>query len=273
MKKINKNLVGILIALIIANGIWIVYDIRKEIKYNEEASQRQIKNNDQILLDIYRKLDSLERKDAVKKSLQEKLETKMLKGSVAVYSIRQKGMGSGTVIKKTFNTMHILTCYHVIADYFTEENVLPTEKITVNYNFITYAVDVLKVDKAHDLALLKAYFNDPNLEEIKIADNTPKKGDIVYTVGNPMGSMRNISKGILSNYIDSFDEEENVTLQFYVVDALCIFGNSGGALYNEKAELIGVPARVPGYGFGAVVTNMGLCVSLDTIKEFLKGVE
>lgn len=271
MKKINKNLVGILIALIIANGVWVIYDIRKEIKYNEEASRREIKNNDQILLDIYRKLDSLERKDKIKRELQEKLEKKMLNGSVTIYSIREKGMGSGTVIKKTFNRMYILTCHHVIADYFTEENVLPTEKITVSYNSVIYSADIIKHDESQDLALLEVYFNDPNLEEIKLADNSPKKGDIVYTVGNPMGARRNISKGIISNYLEEKDNE-NILVKFYIVDALCVFGNSGGGLYNENAELIGVPSRVPAYGFGAVVTNMGMCISLETIKDFIKDV-
>ena len=82
-----------------------------------------------------------------------------------------------------------------------------------------------------------------------------------------MGVPKHISKGILSNIVTT--KEDGVNLEFYVTDSLCIFGNSGGGLYNESAELIGVPALVLAYNKVSAVTNMGFCISLDTIKKFL----
>ena len=164
MKNINKILLNVLIVLVVIIAFTMIYDIKREIAYND----------DPILLDIHKRIDSLEKKDIIKKQLQEKLEKKMLDSSVTVYSVRQKGMGSGTVIKKTWNATYILTCYHVISAYFEEE--LPdAEKITIGYNNVLYPVDVLKIDKEHDLALLKVYFNDPNLVAVNLAKENQEK--------------------------------------------------------------------------------------------------
>jgi S1-C subfamily serine protease len=313
-----KVLVGILVTLILANGIWVIYNIRKEIQINKEDITIQIQsryeyldreidklkkqNKDLKITDklIYYQIDKLKKQNKdlkitdkliyyqidknyselndkitnllkIERLNKERVEKMILNSSVIVYSIRELGMGSGTIIKKTEDAMYVLTCYHVINNYYTEENVLPMEKITISYDNIIYAVDIIKADENYDLALLKVYFNDSALEEIKLAKNYPKKGDIVYTVGNPLGSMRHISSGILSNEID-FDEND-YRKKFYISDALTVFGNSGGGLYNENGELIGVPSNVPSYGLGgAVVTNMGMCIVLDNIKEFLKDV-
>ena len=270
---IKSALVGVVIAVVVIFGVvqyqYIVKitSLEIQLKSYNSVNDYTIKGIDEKLKELDKLITTFPEKLKLNR---EQLEKKMINGSITVYSIRQKGMGSGTVIKKTFDSMYILTCYHVIDAYYEEKDVLPTEKITIKYNNVTYAVDIIKTDAAHDLALLKVYFNDPNLEEIKLAKTNPKQGDVVYTVGNPMGAPRNISKGILSNYQEVNDD--GITLKFYVVDALCVFGNSGGGLYNENAEFIGVPARVPSYGLGAVVTNMGLCISLDTVKEFIKGV-
>lgn len=279
MNKLTKILFIVLGIVAMLNSICIMRNIYNEIKISKDLSLESV-NSITILATQVRKLkdeivdiknnipNEINKINNEKKLNREQLEKKMLNGSVTVYSIRQKGMGSGTIIKKTSNSMYILTCYHVIADYFTEKNVTPLEKITIGYDTVVYAVDIIKTDEAQDLALLKAYVNDPSLEEIKLSSIKPKKGDTVYIVGNPMGSMRNISVGILSNYVEEM--MNNVLRKIYVVDALCVFGNSGGSLYNENAELIGVPSNVPGYGLGSVVTNMGICISLDSVRDFLK---
>jgi len=294
IKDLIKFLGKLFTVILIVVILWNIYDIRMNMINNQEIIGKESGLTNQILLNIYKQLNNLkienkllnyeirgvendvpnkiENKLKQIKLNQEELEQKMVNGSVIVYSIRQLGIGSGTVIKKTKNEMYILTCYHVIADFYTEKDVLPTEKITIAYDTLVYPVDIIKIDKEQDLALLKAYVNDENLEVIKLAENNPKQGDTVYTVGNPLGVTRNISKGILSSYLEGEDYNK-VFRKFYIVDALCVFGNSGGGLYNENAELIGIPSNVPSYGLGSVVTNMGMCISLDVIKEFLKDVE
>jgi len=251
-------------------------DLSDNIKNTSDTLEQKLKTSEKIEQErdfniVQQVPKQIENKFIEKKVTKEMIEKHILNGSVIVYSIRELGMGSGTVVKKTKDSMYILTCYHVIGDYYTEKNVLSVEKITVSYDYVIYPVDIIKTDENNDLALLKVYTNDSKLEEIKLAKNTPKKGDTIYTVGNPMGSERNISKGILSNYIEFISEKNNLR-KFYIVDALTIFGNSGGGLYNEYGELIGVPSNVPTYGFGSAVTNMGMCIELGTIKDFIKDV-
>lgn len=183
------------------------------------------------------------------------------------------GKGSGTVIKKTDKEMYILTCYHVIA-----ENIIMNQskiEISVGYSktgklnqineLIAYEAEVVKFDEENDLALLKTSTIDDNLKVALIAEKEPEKGDIVYSIGNPLITLRTISKGILANKEDGF----------YFSDNTITFGNSGGGLYNSRGELIGVPSQVMGYKVGEdFVPESGLGMSIDLlrIKTFLKDV-
>jgi len=189
---------------------------------------------------------------------------RLLNASVLI--VNGFGEGSGTVIKKTDTEMYILTCYHVVEG---------TDVVSVGYNktdktgriggMVIFAGEVIKTDIDNDLALVKTFVVDNNLEVVTLAKNEPKRGDTVYTVGNPLGIPRNISKGILSNKIDGF----------YITDALTTFGNSGGGLFNRDGELIGVPIKVPVYGMTndylpVPESSLGHSISLPIIKEFLK---
>jgi len=199
---------------------------------------------------------------------------KLLKGSVVVSGL--EGMGSGTIIKKTKDSMYLLTCAHVIDDviWINEQGI--NEKAKVMYSksdennivrgIIVYEAEIKKYDTDNDLALLQIKVLDDNLEELPVAENEPIKGDTVYSIGNPLGYERTISKGILSNK----DED------FYMSDNTSTFGNSGGGLFNIKGELIGIPSNVDGYKVGldfVPESSLALSISLPRIKAFLEGVK
>jgi S1-C subfamily serine protease len=183
------------------------------------------------------------------------------------------GMGAGTVIKKTNDEMYILTCYHVISeimelnksgiDFGATIGYSKNDKTDTLAGYVVYGAKVIKADEEKDLALLKVYITDDHLVAVSLATEEPQKGDTVYSVGSPLGFLRTISKGILSNKQDGF----------YFSDNTITFGNSGGGLYNSKAELIGVPSNVHGYQVGndyVPETSLGLSIPLSVIKEFLK---
>jgi S1-C subfamily serine protease len=210
-------------------------------------------------------------------SLQNNIDTqKLINGSVFVRGIR--GLGTGTVIKKSENRMYILTCYHVVEDIIEVNQMGLDIGATIGYSknedesneiigMITYKANILKYDKEVDLALLEVKTVDDTLEEIPIADKEPQKGDIVYSVGNPKGLLRTISKGILSNKLEGFYFSDNTTT----------YGNSGGGLFNSNGELIGVPSNVMGYEVGKDMfvpeSSLGLSRDLYTIKSFLRGLD
>ena len=219
--------------------------------------------------------------DLVRNSINEVDYNKIIKGDVVVESLF--GIGAGTVIKKTDKEMYILTCYHVVAEIIEANEAGMKINATIGYtlgetgdienlkSFISYSAEVIKSDEENDLALLKVNYSDPNLNEIKLSENEPQKGDVVYSVGSPLGLLRTVSKGILANKIEGFYLSENVTT----------FGNSGGGLYNKDGELIGVPSNVMGYKGGLdkdgkdtfiPESSLGLSRDLKTIKNFLEGV-
>jgi S1-C subfamily serine protease len=200
----------------------------------------------------------------------------ILNGSVFVQGMG--GTGSGTIIKKINEEMYILTAYHVIEENAELAKVGFDVGVTVGYprrdttgriaGMILYGAKIIKTDEDNDLALLKTSYDDENLNEMSLAITNPKIGDIIYSVGNPLGFVRTISKGILCNIIEDF----------YISDNTCTYGNSGGGLFNKTGELIGVPVQV-GYIYDlgennslSPETSLGKSVKLPVIKEFLKDI-
>ena len=196
--------------------------------------------------------------------------------------------GSGTVIKKDNGFTYILTCYHVIEEKpiiikeeteltIIKEAIDPPEEtqtnITVSYllrneNYeeignVRYIAEIVSYDEEKDLALLRIFTKDENLNIVSIAKEEPKIGDTVYSIGNPLSINRTLSKGILST------KEKD----FYISDNTITFGNSGGGLFNNKGELIGVPSNVMVYIFQIPESSLGLSRDLNTIKDFLEGVD
>jgi S1-C subfamily serine protease len=199
---------------------------------------------------------------------------RLLKTDVFVGSLW--GVGGGTVIKKTNNNMYIITCAHVVAEIKKLNEQGFQMGATVGYyknddkysitGIIAYGAEIIKYDEDMDLALLKTSAVDDDLLVAKLAKVEPEKGDIVYSIGTPLGFSRTISKGILSNKVDGL----------YISDGTITFGNSGGGLYNERGELIGVPQQVFGYevpGGGVPESGLGFSIPLSDIKEFLKDTE
>ena len=201
----------------------------------------------------------------------------IINGSVFVNDFM--GMGSGTIIKTTKRCTYVLTCAHVVAKFheFQEKGYMITGALGYNKTgrnnditgMVIYPYEILKYDEEVDLALLRIFEVDKNLNVIKIADNEPNKGDMIFTVGNPLGFIRTISKGILANKIEGF----------FICENVITYGNSGGGLYNQNGELIGVPSNVMGYKGGLdkdgkdsfiPESSLGLSRDLRTIKEFLR---
>jgi S1-C subfamily serine protease len=205
---------------------------------------------------------------------------KVLRSSVFVKGL--SGMGAGTIIKKTDKSMYILTCYHVVNDIITLNKLGMKMSASIGYSksdeinkvagLVIYGAEVIKYDIEHDIALLKTSIVDNELKVANIATSEPNKGDIVFSIGNPLGLLRTVSQGILANKVEGFFISENVTT----------FGNSGGGLYNINGELVGIPSQVMGYEGGLTKegnpafipeSSLGMSRDLLTIRLFLEGVE
>lgn len=260
IKNLGKILIGISVFLVIIFNSIGIYEL---INKYEELEQKIINHEEKLNLEpiIIKEIDA----DI----------NILLNSSVSVTGIFSEG--AGTVIKKTDNNMYILTCAHVVEEIIRENEKGNPLGASVGYTMIDdngrllgvvfYGASIIKYDETTDLALLKTFIVDDNLIAVNIASEEPQKGDVVYSVGSPLGLIRTVSKGILSNKEDGF----------YISDNTITFGNSGGGLYNIKNELIGVPARVLVYQIDDAnivpESGLGLSITLQIIKEFLEGVD
>jgi S1-C subfamily serine protease len=241
----------------VENDIELLQELQEQIEKNNTGDNELLKKITNLLSTI----DELKRNNVDI--------DKLLNSDVFVMSIF--GEGAGTVIKKTENNMYILTCAHVVKEIYEFNKQGLKFGVSIGYSksdkrdiiagMIVYGAEIIKYDEENDLALLKTFIVDDNLIAINITNTEPQKGDIVYSVGSPLGLLRTISKGILSNKIEGF----------YVSDNTITFGNSGGGLYNINGELIGVPARVLAYDNNSPESSLGLSINLQIIKDFLRG--
>ena len=137
---------------------------------------------------------------------------------------------SGTVINEQG---HILTNFHCVYNqktlnmYYWDEN-----------DWREYQVKIIGKDPLADLALLEVIGLERKVPYLKFAeDKGIYPGAEVFAFGHPMGMAWSLSKGIISSreryarhpYINSIQ-----------IDAAINKGNSGGPVFNEKGEIVGI---------------------------------
>lgn len=139
------------------------------------------------------------------------------------------GMGSGVVIS---DEGHFVTNYHVIEDA-TSVFVLVYDENDKN----EYPTEIIGVDKVMDIAVLKIVSDKmPKFNRITWGDN-PLPGDDVYTIGHPQGMVWTVAKGIVGHEKRYASSPWQRLIQS---DSLIMPGNSGGPMFDEKGNLIGI---------------------------------
>ena len=145
------------------------------------------------------------------------------------------GNGSGIIISKSG---HIITNHHVIKD---------AEKIEVEFmldnELQKLNAEVIQIDKTNDLAVLKIFdrnFDGVNEPPYNFKFRSSDVGTKVYAFGYPMalsimGKEIKVTDGMISSK-SGFDG--NITT--YQITAPIQGGNSGGPLFDEQANLIGI---------------------------------
>jgi len=147
--------------------------------------------------------------------------------------------GSGLIIDASGV---ILTNYHVIAGAY-DVHVVFSDGANVPGRILATA-------PATDLALVKVDTQHP-LTVVHWADSDKVQvGDTVFAIGNPLGIGLSVSSGIVSalnrNLMDTpYDD-------YIQTDAPINHGNSGGPLFNEKGEVIGVDTAIVSPTTGSV---------------------
>jgi S1-C subfamily serine protease len=117
----------------------------------------------------------------------------------------------------------------------------------------TAAFQVVGADPLSDLAVLRASGDTPDPAELGEADGLVV-GQLVVAVGNPLGLAGTVTAGVVSALGRSMPTGEHGLIEDVIqTDAALNPGNSGGALADGLARVVGVNTAVAGVGLGLAV--------------------
>src|SRR6266702_2457101 len=111
---------------------------------------------------------------------------------------------------------------------------------------------VVGADPLSDLAVLRADGPTPEPAELGEADKL-KVGQLVVAVGNPLGLAGSVTAGVVSALGRSLPARGQVIEDVIQTDAALNPGNSGGALADAAARVVGINTAVAGVGLGLAV--------------------
>ena len=170
--------------------------------------------------------------------------------------------GSGVIIT---DDGYIITNNHVVQD---AERVM----VTLN-NKKSLPARIVGIDPATDLAVIK--IDAQGLQSIPFGNSDSARiGEPVLAIGNPFNLTSTVTAGIISakaRYMNIIENPgvESAIESFIQTDAAVNSGNSGGALVNGRAELIGINTAIAsgngyytGYSY-AIPSNIARKVTTD----------
>lgn len=150
---------------------------------------------------------------------------------VTIWAADSEGVGEGTGIVLTRDG-YIITNAHVIEGAARAEVLLN--------NDLSYEAKLVGISQEEDLAVLKVEATD--LIPAEFGDSfSVKVGDEVSALGNPLGYRMTLTPGIISS-VDRELEVDGNRMHLLQTSAPINFGNSGGALFNDRGQVIGVTA-------------------------------
>jgi Do/DeqQ family serine protease len=175
--------------------------------------------------------------------------------------VKEKALGSGVIVNADG---YIVTNHHVIDGAEEIKAVLSDNR--------SFDARVVGSDPASDLAVLKVSAHD--LPVLPLADSDQVHvGDIALAIGSPLGLRQTVTSGIISAKGRSTGVSDGNFADFLQTDAPINQGNSGGALINTNAQLVGINSQILsptgtniGIGF-AIPSNMARNVMAQLIEK------
>jgi Do/DeqQ family serine protease len=169
----------------------------------------------------------------------------------------QKGLGSGVIVRRTGDTIYVLTNNHVAGG---------ATKITVKLNDSReFEAKLVGADARMDIALLSFSSSDKSIPVAKLGDSDAvQTGDICLAMGAPLGYSQSVTQGIVSAKGRSGNGIGNIN-DFIQTDAAINQGNSGGPLVNIYGEVIGINTWIASQSGGS--QGIGFAIPINNIKN------
>jgi S1-C subfamily serine protease len=166
----------------------------------------------------------------------------------------------------------ILTAHHCVSDhpvggrvlYVVEGDVFPPGTHQPRAQILPRVAVVSAVDDDHDLALLRVDTVPVGHGIAGVAAGEPVSGQTGHQVGQPLGLWWSYSSGDISaiQYVDTTGDGQSELWVQTTTPASP--GNSGGGLFNDGAELIGICHATLRRG-----QNVNIYIHPDYIRAFL----
>lgn len=169
---------------------------------------------------------------------------------------------------------YIMTNYHVIES--AQKN---DKKINVLFkDKSSYEAKIIGFDQDNDVAVLKIEASDLTPAAIGNSDDIAV-GDCVFAIGNPLGELDfSMTSGRVSALDRSITTDRNsAAINMFQFDAAINSGNSGGPVYNESGEVIGIATAkvgssgVEGLGFAIPINDAADIANELITKGYVSG--
>ncbi|WP_294518735.1 S1C family serine protease [uncultured Pseudoflavonifractor sp.] len=180
----------------------------------------------------------------------------------AIVSIRayQTGGGAtGTGVVMTADG-YIITNYHVIQGSYQVEVVLLDDSV--------HQALLVGGDQTNDLAVLKIDAQDLTPAEFGDSDQL-QVGDPALAIGNPLGEelRGTMTDGIISAISRDVNVDGN-TMTLIQTTAALNSGNSGGALLNDRGQVVGI-TNMKMTSYSGSVEGLGFAIPTSTVKAIV----
>ena len=160
-------------------------------------------------------------------------------------SRRPEGGGSGVALTRDGL---LVTSAHVVHG--------STRGVAAFADGTEYEMERIGSDPLSDLALVRA--RSARLQTVEVGDaDHLRVGQLVVAVGSPMGYAGSVTAGVVSGLGRSlptrWGSSRRIVENVIQTDAALNPGNSGGALADSRARLVGINTAVAGVGLGLAV--------------------
>jgi len=157
------------------------------------------------------------------------------------------GLGSGFIAAADGK---IATNYHVVRGV-TRASIVTSDRVEHE------DVEVIALDEVHDVAILR--IGAQKLQPLTLGDSSlAKAGEHVVAIGNPLGLGSTVSDGLLS----AIRELPHLTV--LQISAPISPGSSGGPVFNDRGEVIGVSTFLLSGG-----QNLNFPIPINVVKPLL----
>ena len=120
---------------------------------------------------------------------------------------------------------------------------------------------LIGMDEQQDIALLKVAQQSGPAAPLAATAKLPV-GSPVIAIGTPQGEPFTVTAGIVTTSKQRYGQ--TMYDDFLGVDARIVGGNSGGGIFNQEGQLVGI------LSFGGAYQSLGYAVPIDRAKEVIK---